>query len=73
MGRPVTVITLSETEKSELLRRIKLRKGAQDAHLRAEIILCLCTGESGNDIAQRFGTSKDVASLWRQGQGDGKQ
>lgn len=66
MGRPATVITLSETEKSELLRRIKLRKGAQDARLRAEIILACAAGESGNDIAQRLGTSKDVVSRWRQ-------
>ena len=66
MGRPATVITLSETEKSELLRRIKLRKGAQDARLRAETILGCAAGESGNDIAQRLGTSKDVVSRWRQ-------
>ena len=42
MGQPAT-ITLSETEESELLRRIKLRKSAQDARLRAEIILA-CAG-----------------------------
>lgn len=53
MGRLATVITLSETEKAELLRRIKLRKGAQDACLRAKIILACAAGESGNDIAQR--------------------
>jgi hypothetical protein len=52
--------------KSELLRRIKLRKGAQDARLRAEIIPACAAGESGNDIAQRLGTSKDVVSRWRQ-------
>ncbi|WP_420094434.1 hypothetical protein [Pseudomonas cichorii] len=56
MGRPATVITLSETEKAELLRHIKLRKGAWDACLRAKIILAYATGESGNDIAQRLGT-----------------
>lgn len=54
MCRPATVIALSETVKSELLRRIKLRKGAQDARLRAEIILACAAGESGNDIAQRL-------------------
>lgn len=56
MGRPATVITLSEAEKAELLRRVKLRKGAQDARLRAEIILACAAGEPGNDIAQRLGT-----------------
>lgn len=66
MGRLATVITLSETEKLELVRRIKLRKGPQDARLRAEIILACAAGESGNDIAQRLGTSKDVVSRWRQ-------
>lgn len=66
MGRPATVITLSETENAELLRRVKLRKGAQDARLRVEIILACAAGESGNDIAQRLGTSKDVVSRWRQ-------
>lgn len=58
MSRPATVITLSETEHAELLRRVKLRKGAQDACLRAEIILACAAGESGNDIAKRLGTSK---------------
>lgn len=66
MGRPASVITLSEAEKAELLRRIKLRKGAQDACLRAKIILAGAAGESGNDIAQRLGTSKDGVSRWRQ-------
>lgn len=66
MGRPATVITLSETERAELLRRIKLRKGAQDASLRAQIILACAAGESGNDIALRLGTSKDMVSRWRQ-------
>lgn len=66
MSRPATVITLSETEHAELLRRVKLRKGAQDACLRAEIILACAAGQSGNDIAKRLGTSKDVVSRWRQ-------
>lgn len=66
MGRPETVITLSETEKEELLRRLKLRKGVQNASLRAQIILACTAGESCNDIAQRLGTSKDVVSRWRQ-------
>jgi len=34
--------------------------------LRAEIILACAAGETGNDIAQRLGTSKDVVSRWRQ-------
>ncbi|KPZ13466.1 hypothetical protein ALO40_04566 [Pseudomonas syringae pv. viburni] len=38
MGRPATVIVLSEAEKAEPLRRVKQRKGAQDACVRAEII-----------------------------------
>lgn len=66
MSRPATVITLSETEHTELLRRVKLRKEAQDACLRAEIILACAAGESGNDIAKRLGTNKDVVSRWRQ-------
>lgn len=60
MGRPATAITLPETEKSELLRWINFRKGPQDARLRAEIILTCAADESGNDITQRLGTSKDV-------------
>lgn len=35
MGRPATVFTLSEAEKSELLRRIKLRKTTLSCHLYA--------------------------------------
>ncbi|WGQ03905.1 IS630 family transposase, partial (plasmid) [Pseudomonas amygdali pv. aesculi] len=65
MGRPATVIVLSEAEKAELLRRVKQRKGAQDACVRAEIILACAEGESGNSIAQRLNVSKDVVSRWR--------
>jgi transposase len=66
MGRHATVIILLDTEKAELLRRIKLRKDAQEACLRTHIVLACATGESCNDIAQCFGTSKDVVSRWRQ-------
>lgn len=55
-----------KTDRVELLRRIKLRKGAQDARLRAEIILACAAGESGNAIALRLKTSKDVVSRWCQ-------
>lgn len=65
MSRPATVIALSEADKAELLRRVNQRKGAQDASLRAEIILACADGESGNSIAQRLGVSKDVVSRWR--------
>jgi transposase len=65
MSRPATVIVLSETEKAEFLHRVKRRKGAQDACVRAEIILACAEGESGNAIAQRLGVSKDVVSRWR--------
>ncbi|PPS33152.1 IS630 family transposase, partial [Pseudomonas amygdali pv. morsprunorum] len=65
MGRPATVIILSEPEKAELLRRVKQRKGAQDACVRAGIILACAEGESGNSIAQRLNVSKDVVSRWR--------
>ena len=65
MSRPATVIVLSEAEKAELLRRVKQRKGAQDACVRAQIILACAEGESGNAIAQRLGVSKDLVSRWR--------
>ncbi len=54
MGRPATVIVLSEAEKAELIRRVKQRKGAQDACVRAQIIQACAEGESGNFIAQRL-------------------
>ena len=63
MGRPAIVITLSETEKLELVRRIMLRKGLQDARLRSEIILACAAGESGNVIAQRLARVK----MWFRG------
>lgn len=65
MSRPATVIALSEADTAALLRRVNQRKGAQDASLRAEIILACTDGESGNSIAQRLGVSKDVISRWR--------
>jgi len=66
MGRPATVILPSEADRTELLRRITLRKGAQDAGMCAEVILACAAGESGNAIAQRLRTSKNVVSRWRQ-------
>ena len=57
----------SEAEKAELLRRVKQRKDAQDACVRAEIILTCAEGESGNAIAQRLGVSKGLVSRWRLG------
>lgn len=64
-GRPATPIALSEADKAELLRRVNLRKGPQDACTRAKIILACSEGESGNSIALRLGVSKDVVSRWR--------
>ncbi|QUN70537.1 hypothetical protein EFK07_01210 [Pseudomonas putida] len=46
--------------KADLLRRVKLRRGAQDTRLRAEIILAYAAGRSDKDIAQRLGANKDV-------------
>lgn len=60
IGRPATVITISESEKTELLHLVKRCKGPRDVRLRAEIIIAYEAGEAGNDIAQRLGTSKDV-------------
>lgn len=58
-------MALSEADNAVLLCRVNQRKGAQDASLRAEIILACADGESGNSIAQRLGVSKVVASRWR--------
>lgn len=64
-GRPAAPIALSEADKAELLRRVNLRKGPQDACTRAKIILACSEGKSGNSIALRLGVSKDVVSRWR--------
>lgn len=63
MGRPATVIILSEPEKAELLRRVKQRKGAQDACVRAEIILARAEGEGliGLNDEHRSGRPRTIS------------
>ncbi|MDT4821714.1 Integrase core domain protein [compost metagenome] len=64
-GRPATPITLSESERAELLRRIAKRKGPADSRIRAEIILGCAQGESGTVIAHRLGIGVHTVSRWR--------
>ncbi|MCM2319782.1 MAG: IS630 family transposase [Pseudomonas sp.] len=64
-GRPATPITLSESERAELLRRISKRKGPADSRIRAEIILGCAQGESGTAIARRLGIGVHTVSRWR--------
>ena len=64
-GRPATPITLSEEERTELLRRTRQRKTSTESRMRAEIILACANGESGSSIANRLAIGAHTVSRWR--------
>lgn len=47
-GRPPRGLTLSETEREELLARLNAREGAADEKFRIRIVVALANGESSS-------------------------
>ena len=65
MGRPLTPLTLSESERDELRSITRSRSMPQSLATRARIVLLSAGGESNTDIAARLGLSKPTVGIWR--------
>ncbi len=58
-------VALSDEERRELEALVRGHRTAQQAALRARIILAAADGENNSQIARRLGIEADTARLWR--------
>jgi putative transposase len=65
VGRPLTPLTLSESERNELLSITRSRSMPQSLATRARIVLLSADGVSNTDIAEQLGLSKPTVGIWR--------
>ena len=65
MGRPNTVVTLSEEERTQLSHIIRSRTLPHGVVTRAKIVLLSADGTPTADIAKRCGVSRPTISHWR--------
>jgi putative transposase len=65
MGRPLALLTLSESERDELRSITRSRSMPQSLATRARIVLLSADGESNTDIAERLELSKPTVGIWR--------
>ncbi len=65
MGRPLTPLTLSESERDELRSITRSRSMPQSLATRARIVLLAADGESNSDIAERLRLSQRTVGIWR--------
>ncbi len=65
VGRPLAPLTLSESEREELLSITRSRSMPQSLATRARIVLLADDGESNTDIAEWLGLSKPTVGIWR--------
>jgi transposase len=65
-GRPLRVLTLSPSERDELVSFTRARSRPQALVTRARVILLAADGHSNTAIAAQLGLSKPTVGLWRQ-------
>ncbi len=65
MGRPLAPLTLTESEREELVAITRSRSMPQSLATRARIVLRSADGESNTEIAERLGLSKPTVGIWR--------
>jgi putative transposase len=65
VGRPLTLLTLSDSEREELLSITRSRSMPQSLAIRSRIVLLAADGESNTDIAKRLELSKPTVGIWR--------
>jgi transposase len=65
MGRHAQSITLTETERGELERRVRARTSARQEALRARIVLQAAEGTSNTDIAATLEIARHTVLHWR--------
>lgn len=66
MARPVSVVEITEEERTELERRVKAHTTAQRDSLRAAIVLRRAAGARQVDVAGEFGVSVACVNKWSQ-------
>ncbi len=66
MGRPISVVEVTEAERRELERRVKSPTSSQRDSLRAAIILRRSEGIKQEQIAEELGVSKNAVNKWSQ-------
>lgn len=64
MARPISQITLSDSERAELQRRLRSATTPKRDSLRAEIILLRADGAKQTDVVERLGISTNCVSKW---------
>ena len=64
-GRPLTPLTLSQTEREELVSITRSRSIPQALAARARIVLRAADGHSNTEIAEKLGLSKPTVGIWR--------
>lgn len=65
LGRPIAPLTLSESEREELVAITRSRSPPQSLATRARIVLLAADGENNTGVAERLGLSKPTVGTWR--------
>jgi len=64
-GRPLAPLTISPTEREELVSITRSRSMPQALATRARIVLLAADGHSNTEIAEKFGLSNPTVGIWR--------
>ncbi|MGH2881562.1 MAG: helix-turn-helix domain-containing protein, partial [Solirubrobacteraceae bacterium] len=64
-GRPKTELTLSEDERTQLLRWSRRAKSSQALALRSRIVLACAEGVDNKTVAARLGCAAATVGKWR--------
>lgn len=65
MGRPLSALRLSDSERDELVSMSRSRSMPQSLATRARIVLLAADGVSNTEIAEQLGLSKPTVGTWR--------
>ena len=66
MARPISILELTDREKTELTRRVRASSGSQREALRARVILLRANGLKEVEVAQELKLSMATVSKWSQ-------
>lgn len=64
MAHPISIVELTDEERSELQRRVRASTTSQRDSLRARIVLLRAEGLREKEVAEQLGTSMTTVSLW---------
>ena len=65
VGRPLAPLTLTDSEREELVSMTRSRSMPQSLARRARVALLAADGVSNTEIAERMGLSKPTVGIWR--------